>query len=177
MAISTVNSHIADAIHLQSQYDSAYLVIGKTSPWTDDNNPPEEDETVTVISEIIGYKKVKKFSLARPLTAGETAESIGYPVVTYAGQAWALIPVDKAYAEKARWVYVEAEIKPEDFPLGEYRQVGVHVGLIPNAGINKQNLDPTEVASAGLLRFYENKQPQNRTSSVYALEQFMILVK
>jgi hypothetical protein len=176
MAKATLNSHIADAIRLQSQYDTAYLVIGKGSPWTDDNNPPEEDENVTAISEIIGYKKVKNFSLARPLASGEDAATIGYPVVTYASQEWVLIPVDKAYEEKARWVYIEADIQPDDFPLGEYRQVGVHVGLTPNSGITKQNLHPTEVSDTGILRFYENREPQNRTSSVYSLEQFIIKV-
>jgi hypothetical protein len=176
MAKATLNSHIADAIRLQSQYDTAYLVIGKSSPWTDDNNPPEEDENVTAISEIIGYKKVKNFSLARPLASGESADTVGFPVVTYSGQQWVLVPVDQAYEQKARWVYIESEIHPEDFPLGSYRQVGVHVGLSPNAGVTKSNLHPTEVADTGVLRFYENREPQNRTSSVYSLEQFIIKV-
>lgn len=174
MAMSTTNSHIADAIELQAKYNSAYMVIGKKSAWTDDTNPPDENPDSSAISEIIGYKKLSKFSLARPLAVGETPESVGYPTVTYQGRSWALIPVDKAYQEKAMYIYGEAEITPDDFPSGMFRQIGVHVNLVPKSGVSKQNLLPSEVQDPGLLRFFENRQPQNRTSSVYVQEQFII---
>ncbi|AYJ76277.1 hypothetical protein BSP12_091 [Bacillus phage BSP12] len=174
MATSTLYSHIYDAIQLQSKWDNAYLVFGKTSPWTDDDNPPKEDPNATAIQEIIGYKKVRQFSLARPLKEGEKPTDSPYPVVTYNQQSWVLIPVDKAYEEEARWVYIETEIQPEEFELGEYRQVGIHVDLQPANGVAKQNLLPSEVANPGILRFYENRKRQNRTSSVYALEQFLV---
>ncbi|MGV3121055.1 hypothetical protein, partial [Lactiplantibacillus argentoratensis] len=89
---------------------------------------------------------------------------------------WVLIPVDKAYEEKAYYVYIEAEIKPDELPLGPYRQVGIHVNLVPNDGVTKQNLLPSEVKDPGILRFYENREPQNRTSSVTVQEQFMVEV-
>ncbi|AUO79638.1 hypothetical protein BSP10_235 [Bacillus phage BSP10] len=174
MATSTLYSHIYDAIQLQSKWDNAYLVFGKTSPWTDEDNPPQEDPNAAAIQEIVGYKKVRQFSLARPLEQGEQPTDTPYPVVTYNQQQWVLIPVDKAYTEKARWVYIEAEIQPDDFALGEYRQVGIHVDLKPANGVTKQNLLPSEVADPGILRFYENRKRQTRTSSVYALEQFLV---
>jgi len=173
MPTTTLVSHIAAAILLQQRHEGAYLVLGKTSAWDNENNPPEEDPNTEAVSEVIGYKKVKQFSLARPLNTNETTS---YPVVTYGGQQWVLVPADKAYAEKARWVYVEAEVLPEDFPLGEYRQVGVHLDLVPKSGVTKQNLLPSEVESPGQLQFFENKELQNRTSSVYVQEQFVIAV-
>ncbi|QQO40589.1 baseplate protein [Bacillus phage 015DV002] len=176
MAIATLYSNIYDAIQLQSQWSSAYLVIGKTTPWTDDNNPPDEDPNVTEISEVIGYRKVKQFSLARPLSPTETADNAPYPVVSYGDKEWVLIPVDKAYEEKAHYVYIEAEVKPDELPLGPYRQVGIHVNLVPKDGVTKQNLLPSEVKDPGILRFYENREPQNRTSSVTVQEQFMVEV-
>ncbi|AIW03305.1 structural protein [Bacillus phage Mater] len=173
MAKSTLNAHISAAIELQKRQGSAYLVFGKTSPWDNELNPPEEVEDTTAISEIVGYKKTKQFSLARPVRTGETP---AYPVVTYGGLQWVLIPADKAYTEKARWLYIEAEILPDEFPLGEFRQVGVHLGLVPKSGVTKQNLLPSEVGTLGELQFYENREPQNRTSSVFVTEQFIIKV-
>lgn len=161
---------------MQSRLSSAYIVIGKSSAWSDDDNPPNEDMATTALTEVIGYKKVKQFSLARPLKAGETAANVGFPVVTYAQQSWVLIPKAQAYTQGARWLYVEADILPGDFPLGEYRQVGVHLGVVPKTGVTKQNLLPADVSNPGILKFYENRQPQNRTSSLYVVEQFLMIV-
>jgi hypothetical protein len=174
MTTMTIKSRVHNAIAQQAEYTSAYVAIGKTSPWTDDSNPPNDDPKATALTEVIGYKKVKQFSLARLLKTGETAESISYPVVVYKGQQWALIPIDKAYDEEATFLYVEAEIQPDDFPLGMFRQVGLFTGLTPNAGVTKQNLLPSEVANIGLLRVIENREPQNRTASVTAFEQLML---
>ncbi len=176
LAIATLNSHIDTAIQLQERINSAYIVFGKTSAWADEENPPEENDKITEISEIVGYKKLKQFSLARPLKAGEDENNVGYPVVTYNSQKWVLVPKNKAYEEEARWLYAEAEIQPNEFPLGRYRQVGLHLGLTPRTGVSKHNLLPADVQDKGILHFYENREPQNRTSSVYVLEQFMIKV-
>lgn len=176
MAKSTLNSHIDSAIQLQKRADEAYLVFGKTTAWADEENPPEEEQDVSEISEVVGYKKLKKFSLARPMKANETEDNVKYPVVTYRSQKWVLIPVSEAFTEGARWVYAEAELHPDEFPLGMYRQVGIHLGLVPNTGVVKHNLFPNEVRDKGILHFYENREPQNRTSNSYALEQFLIKV-
>jgi len=173
MPTSTLISHIEAAVALQQRSAGAYMAIGKTSAWDNDANPPEEDSNTEALTEIIGYKKVSQFSLARPLNTGETTS---YPVVTYGGQQWVLIPADKAFEEKARWVYVSAKIDPLDLPSGFFRQIGVYLDLVPKSGVTKQNLLPSEVESAGRLQFFENREPQNRTSSVYVEEQFVITV-
>lgn len=174
MAITTLYSNIDAAISLQERMDSTYLVIGKKTAWTDDDNPPAEVDTTTSLSEVIGYKKLKQLSLARPLAEGEDPETLRFPVVTYGGKSWALIPKEEAYAESARWLYMEAELYPDDLPLGPYRQKGIHVGVVPHEGITKQSLLPSEVSNPGILKFYENKEPQYRAASVYVLEQFVI---
>lgn len=173
MAKSTLRSRVSIALQYQQKQANAYLVFGKSSSWTNDNNPPEEDENTAAISEIIGYKKTKQFSLARPLKQGETPI---YPTVTYGGNTWVLIPNDQAYNEKAHWLYVEAEIQPADFPLGMFRQVGVQLGVTPKPGVLKQNLLPSEVSSVGELWFFENREPQNRRGSTMIKEQFIIKV-
>lgn len=161
---------------MQKRADSAYLVFGKTSEWDNDRNPPNEDERTEKISEIIGYKKLSQFSLARPMKEGETESNTDYPVITYKDMKWVLIPSDKAYEEEARWLYAEAEILPSDFELGMYRQVGVHLDLEPKSGVTKLNLNPDDVKNEGVLQFFENREPQNRGNTVYVLEQFMVKV-
>jgi hypothetical protein len=172
MAVATINSHIYDAIRLQALHGEAYMAFGKQSSWPDDENPPVEDPNTASLSEVIGYKKVRKFSLARPLAAEETTS---YPTVTYKSMTWALIPVDKAYDEKAYWVYIDAEVNPGELPEGQYRQVGVQVGLKPKAGVTKENLLPSEVEDPGTLRLFSNLKPTNLTSSSTSLEQFVFL--
>lgn len=176
MAVTTLNAHIGMALQLQKRADTAYLVLGKTSEWDNEENPPNEDEDVDSIDEVIGYRKLSQFSLARPLESDEDEDDLDYPVIAYKDNKWVMIPRDKAYEEKARWVYIEAEIDPDDFELGKYRQVGVHIDLEPKSGITKLNLEPDDVKDTGVLQFYENREPQNRTESVYVLEQFMIEV-
>lgn len=177
MAKATLKSHIYAALNLVKERESAYLAIGKSSPWLDDLNPPNEDENTSSLSEVIGYKKVKQFSLARPLRENEIIAVVGgYPIVKYSGDTWVLIPTSEAYVEGARWVYIEIEIDPKDLPEGPYRQVGVHFGLIPRQGVTKGNLLPSDVQDEGVLQFYENREPQSRTRSVHVLEQFMIKV-
>lgn len=176
MAISTLYSHIDTAIQMQKRRDSAYLVFGGTDAWENEGNPPNESKETTEINKVIGYKKLKQFSLARPLEKGETKANSKYPVIMYKGMGWALIPTAEAYEQGARWLYAEADLFPDEFPLGMYRQVGVHLGVEPKSGITKLNLKPIEVKNKGVLHFYENREPQNRTSSVYVLEQFMLKV-
>lgn len=175
-AKATLNARIYEALTLQARYNEAYLVFGKTSSWVDDTHPPEEVEDTPEITEVIGYKKIRQFSLARPLAQGENPNSVSYPKVTYGGKTWLLIPRDKAYIEKAHWLYIDAEIQPDEFPLGMYRQVGIQMGVKPKTGISKTNLLPSEVQDKGTLYFFENREPQNRTVSVYVVEQFIATI-
>lgn len=173
-ATATLNSHVYAALMLHEQRDSTYLAIGRTSAWTDEGNPPIATPEVNKLDEVIGYKKIRQFSLARPLREGESPETAPYPVITYRSTSWMLVPREVAYEEGARYLYLEAELLSDEFPLGMYRQVGVHFGLEPNKGITKQNLLPEEVADTGTLHFYENRKPQNRTSNAHILEQFIV---
>ncbi|WBF81264.1 virion protein 3 [Staphylococcus phage BSwM-KMM1] len=60
MAIATYNSHVELAKYLVSKADSIYLTIGKSTPWSNETNPPQPDENATVLQEVTGYKKLLK---------------------------------------------------------------------------------------------------------------------
>lgn len=172
MAIATTNARVSASLSYVDRLDNSYLAIGKTTPWLNESAPPAEDPDISVLQEVIGYKKVEKVSLCKLVGTEPTS----YPTVTYGGKTYALIPKDKAYQEKATLVYYETSIMGDELPNGTYRQVGIHTNLIPKAGITKRVLLPSEVQSTGTLQFFENKQFQNRTLEIKITERFILSV-
>ena len=147
-----------------------YVVIGKTSPWTNETMPPAEDPTTNALQEIVGYKKVSKVSLCRPFIEGETTS---LTTVTYGTNKFVLVPNDKAYTEKAMMVYIEAEITGAELPVGTYRQMGIVTDLVPKDN-TKTALLPSEVSNSGTLQFFENRQQQNRTADITVREKVIV---
>lgn len=173
MAIATYNSHVELAKYLVTKSDSTYLVIGKTSPWANEYNPPQPDENATSIQEVVGYKKATRVSLVRP---AQSPEDDTKDKISYGNKSWVVVSFDDAQKEGAKWVYLESEIVGSEIPLGTYRQVGFVVDLQPNSGVTKFNLLPSEVKNPGTLMFFDNKQFQNRTEQTTARERFVIEV-
>ena len=171
MAIATLASHVESAKYLVSKADSFYLTIGKTSPWSNETNPPQPDETITSLTEVIGYKKATKVALVRP---AQSPQDDNKTLISYGNKSWVEIQPENAQSEGAKWVYIEGNIIGDELPLGTYRQVGFTMGLVPNTGVNKQNLLPSEVQTAGTLMFFDNKQFQNRTAQSSAKERCII---
>lgn len=171
MAIATNNSRVYASLQLRAKEASTYLVIGKTSAWTNEDAPPQADPNTTTLQEVVGYKKVTKMSLCRPFVEGETTT---LPTVTYGAKKYVLVPDAQAYTQKAMMVYIEAEIVGEELPLGTYRQVGIHTDVTPKSGVTKKALLPTEVSSTGVLQFFENRKQQNRTADVTVREKFIV---
>lgn len=173
MAVVTTNARIQASIDYVKKASNTYVAIGRQTPWTNEQAPPTEDVNAVTLQEVIGYKKVKKVSLCKPIEEGEDTP---YVKVEYAGKHYALVPVEKAFQEKTTLVYYESEILGTDLPTGLYRQVGIHTGVTPKTGITKPNLLPSEVQSTGVLEFYENKQFQNRTLETKVYERFILSV-
>ena len=168
MATATVKAFVENAKLIVNQANNTYLALGKKTPWENENVPPVPDEETENIEEIIGYKKMKVVSLCRPLSNGEQTN---YPTVKYLGGTWALIPEDKAQEEEAYHIYYSTTINPEDMSLGEYRQVGVYIGI----NTSKEILTPkdNEVKNR-VLYFYDNRKQFNRTDQVNVTESFII---
>lgn len=171
MAVATYNSHVESAKYFLDKNATTYLAIGKTSAWSDEENPPQDDPNATKLDEVIGYKKADKVSLCRPLVSGEETT---FTKIVYGNKTWVLVPKEKATEEGAKWLYAHATIEADDLPLGMYRQVGVHVDLTPSGGIAKLNLLPSEVGSTGTLMAIDNREPQNRIASSSVEEAFIL---
>lgn len=174
MAIATLNSHIELAKYIVNQANSIYLTIGKTSPWSNEDSPPQTEEKNTSLQEIVGYKKAKNVTLVRP--AINENDKKRTDKIEYGNETWIPVSVDKAQKEQAKWVYLEGEIIGNELPLGTYRQTGFVMGLIPKKGVFKFNLLPEEVDSSGTLMFYDNKKYQNRTEQTTITEKCIVEV-
>lgn len=173
MAIATYNSHVELAKYLVSKADSIYLTIGKSTPWSNETNPPQPDENATVLQEVTGYKKATKVTLVRPFKSPEDDDK---NLISYGNKSWVEVSPEDATNEGAKWVYLESSIVGDELPLGTYRQVGFVMDLVAKRGISKFNLVPSEVESAGTLLFFDNKQFQNRSEQTTAKERFIVEV-
>ncbi|AAX92368.1 baseplate morphogenetic protein C [Staphylococcus phage Twort] len=167
MAIATINSHVELAKFYASK--DFHLVLGKTSPWSNEQSPPQPKDTTTTLDEVIGYKKAKKVALVRP--AQPTTDD-SKTKIQYGNREWVEVSPENAIKEGAKYVYLQAEVVGEELPLGTYRQVGFTMGL--KSSTDKLNLLPSEVQDAGTLIFYDNKQFQNRVAQTTVTESFIM---
>lgn len=160
MAIKTERAKVSRA--LDFFHKDIYIGIGKSSAWVDDNNPPAPDPDAAGLEEPIGYRKADKKYLVIPYDNREVGPND--ILIDYVnGTQWLVIPEENALQEKARYVYIETTILPEDFPLGPYRQVGIFTNLVKQVGVGeKYNLLPSEVADPGILEVLDNRKPSTR---------------
>ncbi|MCB5366930.1 hypothetical protein [Collinsella aerofaciens] len=154
--VTTTDDPIQKAKEIQANRDSTYLSIGN--------------------SDIIGYKRIYKMILARPLAENEDVNNPPYPIIYYGNKPWCLVPADNAEAEGARWVYISAKLEGEDFPNQGYSNVNVYLDLVPT-GDKKPILLPSEVQSSGTLLLSDTRDQAERNSSVTVEEEFMIEVQ
>lgn len=157
MAITTMLGHVNRARDFYSR-SSLYFAIGKTSAWSDEMSPPNEDSSATTLEGVIGYKRYMTKHIVRPAESGET------PDIKYKNEDWVIVNPDNALDESARWVYLDTTILYDEIPTGFYRQVGVFSDLTPETSVpeGKYNLTPSEVAEEGVLEVIDNRQPSNR---------------
>lgn len=173
MAVTTIQSSVNIAKDLKNKASSSgYIVVGKTSEWSNEAHPPKPSEDVTSIEEVIGYKKLDTTNLVRPL---EENEQTNYSTIEFDGITWAIIPDDKAVDEKATFVYFEVAVNSSDFSGQAYRQVGLHTGLTTSS--TSRTLSPSQVTDEGILEFYENRAPIIREDGTRVVERFIISTK
>lgn len=170
MAITTYNARVELAKYVISKINTMYLVIGRPTPWSNEQAPPEPTEGTTQLDETIGYKKVTKAVLVRPTKDSDSNRE----TVSYGNKSWTVIGEYEAKAEGAKWAYFESEIVGDELPTGTYRQAGIAIDVEATTGVNKLALLPSELTSAGTLMFYDNKQFQNRTEQVSTKERMVV---
>jgi hypothetical protein len=172
MAVKTNKFGVSRAVEFFNK--AIYFGIGKTSPWTDENNPPAPTPTTT-LSEVIGYRKADKVYLVVPHDGSSVPD--GTIVIDYSGGTqWKVVNELQAYDEGSSYIYIETSILPTDFPTGDYRQVGVFTGLMREAGVDagKFHLLPSEVQSSGVLEIVDNREKSTRNSNTKEFLSYII---
>lgn len=170
-AVTTRNASVRRAIDFYNKTD-LWFAIGKTSAWANESSPPAPTATDSM-TEIIGYRKVSVKYLVIPYD-GRQLQSGDIKITLADGSQWFVISPANAYTEGAKYVYVETTVFPSDFPAGDYRQVGLFSGLVPQAGVNKDYLLPSEVQSQGVLEVIDNRVKSTRTSTTKEQLSFVI---
>lgn len=65
MATTTVRGHVSRALDFFER-DDIYMGIGRSTPWTNEANPPAPSTDATELEEVIGYKKLEYCYLVVP---------------------------------------------------------------------------------------------------------------
>lgn len=151
MGITTYDGRIQRALNMKNGND-LWVAVGRTTAWTNESSPPDEDPATTAIDEAIVYVQPGVISLAKTVASGEDVE-VG-------GQKYAFVADGNAFTEEARYLYIKGVFDPDSNPgqpAANFRQHGLYSGLTPAAGHEtEQWLAPADVSDAGLLEYYEN---------------------
>lgn len=133
---------------------SIWVGLGRTTPWAEELNPPDEAETATEIEEVFGLKLYT--------TASHIVQDSSGPI-NFKGQKYRILTLDEAYEQKATDLYLEFEVQPDEFAEISYRQIGVYVDAIPKPGFSGYTaLNPNRFDSLGKLIYLSNLTKQTR---------------
>lgn len=150
MAVISQKWRVDRAIEFMNGHTFWFGIGQNTTPWTNEANPPDEDDTVEILTEPIGYERViaSDVFLVKLAETGEILFEDNY--YTYVSEA-------NAYTEGARWMYCRAEFVGNKHPLVSFRQYGLYIDLVPGTGYEAYyTLLPSQVDDPGMLVTYSN---------------------
>jgi len=149
---------VIQMLDIKNQH-TLWIAVGRTTAWTDEQNPPDEDLTTTDIDEIQGFKKADTVSLCVPDANG---------TIEFNGQKYRLVDDADAYTEVARYLYISAALRYDQFPVVTFRQTAVYVDTVPAAGYEDNDIlvpGGGQVSDNGKLYYYYNHPPRYRDAS------------
>ena len=182
--VATYASHVGKAINFFFNTPNLMFAIGRSTPWgdlpgehsedqlIDDNNPPYPSLDATDIFEIIGYKRCtnKYFVIPdetspEPIVDGVHWRKISLDTVPSDEEAAKLLLIDKVKTYKARWIYLDFQLDPNDFVGFTYRQIGLYSDLkiLPPATQSMKIYTPDLIQTgSGILEVVQNRKPVAR---------------
>lgn len=145
------------------QNSTFWIGVGRTTPWDDENDPPDETR-LDELTEPIIFVRAWNVSLCKPVLADGD--------VVYRGQHYAFVSDARAVDEMARFIYMVAELHPaQGQPYGTYRQRAIMTNLVPAVGHeNDLWLAPANVLDQGVTELLENDTP-----CYQSLEKYQVL--
>lgn len=144
--------------YLISNPTQIYLGVGKTSPWTDESSPDQEQPTTNSLQDIQYYLQASRAVPVKIIT-----DKTVTPDITFQGASYKIMAQEDLSATNLPdAVYYSTVFDNTDTTSNKalkdgFRQYGVFVGL--SASEYKQLLKPTEIASQGTMIEYANISP------------------
>lgn len=154
--------------------DSKYVLIGRTSPWTNEMIPPMPTGEETALTELIGGKLVVDQWYVKMLT--DPTEEEKEAGVYYKGHYYYRTTIlDDAISNGCDAVMVHVDLDRDELPLQTFRQVGLQTQVQHSAEtITASQFE--SLTNKGQLEIIENRKPQTREEdqmeSIYILVQF-----
>lgn len=133
--------------------NTLWLCIGKSTPWSEEDSPPQPNNLVTEVSEPILYKRITDKYLVKEVPSNGDFYVSGY--------WYKVLSESEARAEKANYVLLTTTLTFEE--VGDnvvFRQVGIYSYLKPKQGFeNATLLTPDQVDDPGFLEWISNREP------------------
>lgn len=182
--VATYASHVGKAINFFYNTPNLVFAIGRSTPWgelagetsdtstIDDLHPPYPSLDSTEIDEVIGYKRyqnkyfvIPDESSTEPIVDGVHWRKIQLEVTPQDPDAAKSQLIAKVKQNKARWIYMDFQLDPNDFVGFTYRQIGLYsdVKILPPAtqSMTIYNAEHIEKGS-GILEVIQNRAPVTR---------------
>ncbi|WP_252503289.1 hypothetical protein [Sporosarcina sp. Marseille-Q4943] len=147
---------------------NVWVAVGKMTPWTEANPETVPDVSMNdTVQEIVGMKRADLVHYVVPDENG---------TVEQYGQNWRIIDEAEAIEKNCKWVYVQAWLSYDNFPVVTYRQTGVYIlsEMVPGTPVNKQIVLPNEIVNNGFCCVVNNRNPMPRHSTQKESVEFII---
>jgi len=121
-ALFTNAQRILNALSLKQEVN-LYIAIGRTTPWTDEENPPTPLVTDLTIDELI---YIKKITVKHLVIDDDPYDAYG-PDVEVGGYGYSYVADADAFSDSAMSVYLSQSIYFDDIAPTDttYRQLGI----------------------------------------------------
>lgn len=169
MGLVTIDGHVENAKRFFQGTGKYYIGIANDNPKATEGGF-EESEDTRELQGLIGLKRVDRLSLAYLLPEGESRPN----AIKHGGREYMLSTFEDAYDNDARYVFVSAKIKSDDFEFGSYAQVGLLSNPVFKQGVTGDAISTQNITSQGVLNVYENRDAVDKQPGVSFVEQLMI---
>lgn len=127
---------------------SIWVGLGRTTPWPDEANPPDENVSAMAVDELFGLRLFAEASLVIESETGS---------ISHKGTTYSRVDESQLNEFPTSLLYVKFVVEPDDFPGIDYRQCGVFVDSIPDQGFSDYSfLTPDQFQSLGRLVYLDN---------------------
>lgn len=139
---------------------SKYILIGRTTPWSNELIPPVPTGDETAVTELIGGKLVQDQWYVKMLS-DPTQEQKDAGVYYKGHYYYKTVDPAVAVSEGCDSVMLHVDLDRDELPLQTFRQVGLQTQVQHSAPtVTAQEFNA--ISEKGILEVIENRKPQTR---------------